>query len=60
VRKARQRGIRFVISTDAHSTKNLHNLRFGVHTARRGWVRRGEVLNALSVEEFARAVRPAG
>jgi len=30
-----------------------------VHTARRGWVRRGEVLNALSVDEFKRAVRPA-
>ncbi|HEX4462560.1 MAG TPA: DNA polymerase/3'-5' exonuclease PolX [Polyangia bacterium] len=60
VRKARERGIRFIISTDAHSTTGMHNLRFGVHTARRGWVRRGEVLNALSVEEFKRAVRPAG
>jgi DNA polymerase (family 10) len=60
VRKARQRGIRFVISTDAHSTTGLHNLRFGVHTARRGWVRRGEVLNALDADTFARAVRPAG
>jgi DNA polymerase (family 10) len=56
---ARARGIRFVISTDAHSTGALHNLRFGVHTARRGWIRRGEVLNALSADEFARAVRPA-
>jgi len=56
---ARARGIRFVISTDAHSTRALHNLPFGVHTARRGWIRRGEVLNALSADEFARAVRPA-
>ena len=39
---------RFVVSVDAHSTRALHNLRFGVHTARRGWIRRGEVLNALS------------
>ena len=60
VRKARQRGIRFIISTDAHSTRNLHNLRFGVHTARRGWVRRGEVLNALDADAFVRAVKPAG
>lgn len=59
VRRARERGIRFVISTDAHSTTGMHNLRYGVHTARRGWVRRGEVLNALPVEEFIRAVRPA-
>ena len=56
---ARARGIKFVISTDAHSVGNLHNLRFGVHIARRGWIRRGEVLNALPADEFARAVRPA-
>ena len=56
---ARARGIKFVISTDAHSTTNMHNLRYGVHTARRGWIRRGEVLNALSADEFARAVKPA-
>jgi DNA polymerase (family 10) len=57
---ARQRGIRFVVSTDAHSTRALHNLRFGIHTARRGWVRKGEVLNTLGADEFLRAVRPAG
>jgi DNA polymerase (family X) len=59
VKKARARGIKFVISTDAHSTRNLHNLKFGVHLARRGWVQKSEVLNALPVEEFSRAVRPA-
>jgi DNA polymerase (family 10) len=58
VRHARARGIRFVISTDAHSTTAMHNLRYGVHTARRGWVRRAEVLNALPVDEFIRTVRP--
>ena len=56
---ARARGIKFVISTDAHSVRNLQNLRFGVHIARRGWIRRSEVLNALSADDFARAVRPA-
>jgi hypothetical protein len=30
-----------------------------VGMARRGWLRRGEVLNTLPVEEFRRAVRPA-
>jgi DNA polymerase (family 10) len=55
---ARARGIKFVVSTDAHSTGNLQYLRFGVHTARRGWIRRGEVLNALPVDEFLAAVKP--
>ena len=60
VRAARERGIRFVISTDAHATGKLRNLRYGVGMARRGWVRRGEVLNTLDVDAFVRAVSPTG
>jgi DNA polymerase (family X) len=59
VREARKRKIKFVISTDAHSTGALNNLKYGVGIARRGWVRRGEVLNALGVKAFQKAVRPA-
>jgi DNA polymerase (family 10) len=59
VRLARRRGIRFVISSDAHSIRGLQNIRYGVQAARRGWLRRGEVLNALDAESFLRAVRPA-
>jgi DNA polymerase (family 10) len=58
IREARKRGIRFVISTDAHSTSALANVRYGVAMARRGWVRRDEVLNALPPDAFRRAVRP--
>jgi Histidinol phosphatase and related hydrolases of the PHP family len=60
IRAARERGIRFVISTDAHAVADYRNLQFGVDMARRGWVRRGEVLNALGAQAFARAVSPAG
>jgi DNA polymerase (family X) len=47
-----------VISVDAHSVAELGNLRYGIDTARRGWVRRGEVLNTLPAEAFAREVKP--
>jgi DNA polymerase (family 10) len=55
---ARERRIPFVVSVDAHSTRGLRVLRYGVSMARRGGVRRGEVLNALSAESFAERVRP--
>jgi DNA polymerase (family 10) len=58
VRAARKRGIRFVVSTDAHATGELGNLRYGVAMARRGWVRRREVLNTLDADAFVRAVAP--
>jgi DNA polymerase (family X) len=60
VRSARRRGIPFVVSTDAHATRELANLRYGIAMARRGWVRRGEVLNTLDADAFARAVSPTG
>jgi DNA polymerase (family 10) len=60
LRAARARGIPVVLSVDAHSTDALGYLRWAVVTARRGWVRRGEVLNTRPAAEFAAAVRPAG
>jgi DNA polymerase (family 10) len=59
IREARKRKIRFVLSTDAHSVRGLENLRFAVGIARRGGLRRGEVLNTRPASAFARAVRPA-
>jgi DNA polymerase (family 10) len=56
--EARRRGLRFVISTDAHGVADLDNLEYGVAMARRGGVRRDEVLNALPFEAFSAAVRP--
>jgi DNA polymerase (family X) len=58
VRSARERGIKFVVSSDAHSTKNLQNFRYGVDMARRGWLNRQDVLNTLDADQFLRAVHP--
>jgi DNA polymerase (family 10) len=60
IRAARRRGIRFVLSTDAHSVSDLRNLSYAVATARRGAVRRHEVLNTLPAAEFAAVVQPRG
>lgn len=58
VREARKRKIKFLISVDAHSVGAMNNVKFGVAMARRGWVRRAEVLNTLNVAAFQKAVRP--
>jgi DNA polymerase (family 10) len=58
IRAARTRGIKFIVSTDAHSTDGLTNLHYGVSTARRGWLVRDEVLNTLETEDFIHAVHP--
>ena len=58
IRAARNRAIKCIISTDAHSIGGLGNLHYGVSTARRGWLTRDEVLNTLDLEDFVRAVHP--
>lgn len=59
VREARKRKIRFVVSVDAHSTGALQNLKYGVAMARRGWLRKSDVLNTLGTKAFQSAVKPA-
>jgi DNA polymerase (family 10) len=56
--QARRRGIPFVVSVDAHSTRGLSVLPLGVQMARRGGLRRDEVLNTLPAAEFVARVRP--
>jgi DNA polymerase (family 10) len=58
LREARKRKIKFVVSVDAHSMGALQNVKYGVGIARRGWVKRGEVLNTLGLKAFQKAVRP--
>ena len=58
IRSARERGIKFIVSTDAHSTGGLENLRYGVAMARRGWLARDQVLNTFDANKFIQAVHP--
>jgi DNA polymerase (family 10) len=52
VHRAKELGVRVVVSTDAHSPRGLENMRFGVDQARRGWLEPADVLNALPLADF--------
>jgi DNA polymerase (family 10) len=56
-RTAKACGARFTISTDAHHPKHLANMRYGVWTARRGWLERADILNAMSADRLLEALR---
>jgi len=58
LRAAAARGIRFVVSTDAHSTVGMSCLPLGVGLARRAGLPAASVLNTLDASAFADAVRP--
>lgn len=56
-RAARDRGVKLIIDSDAHSPAALGNLRWGALTARRAWLEPGDVLNTLPVADFRAALR---
>lgn len=51
-RMAKEMGAKLVISTDAHSAAQLELMKFGVFTARRGWIEAKDVINTLPLEEL--------
>ena len=57
LRMCKERGVKVVISTDSHNTANLSFIRYGVTMARRGWLEKKDVVNALPEKEFLAALR---
>ena len=56
-RTARERGVKLVISSDAHSRGALALKRWGVLVARRAWATRNDVLNTMPFEQFRASLR---
>jgi DNA polymerase (family X) len=54
-RAAVRAGVRLVIDSDAHRTRTLANMRWGIATARRAWLTRDDVANTQTWRELARA-----
>jgi DNA polymerase (family 10) len=46
--RAREIGVKIAINTDAHSAEQLHFIRYGIDQARRGWLEKRHVLNAMA------------
>lgn len=51
-RLARDRGVKLSISTDAHELAHLDFMKYGVMTARRGWIEAGDVVNTMPLAKF--------
>lgn len=51
-RMARAAGAKIVISTDAHSVAQFPLMRYGVFTARRGWLAKGDVVNTYPLAKL--------
>ena len=52
VKRAKDKGVHFIIGSDSHSIQHLPNMQYGVATARRGWLEKQQVLNTTSVSKL--------
>jgi DNA polymerase (family 10) len=57
IRAARDAGVRFAIDSDAHSTADLANLRYGVGQAQRGWLTPDDVINTWPLPRLREFLR---
>lgn len=51
-RAAKEKGIRFSVNPDAHSTKGLSDVTFGVGIARKGWLTKKDIVNTMPLKEM--------
>jgi DNA polymerase (family 10) len=54
---AKGKGVKCSINPDAHSTRGLQDLFFGIRSARKGWLERGDVVNTLPLGEIERLLQ---
>lgn len=57
VKLARDRGMKIIISTDAHRPEHFQFMRYGVMTARRGWMEKKNILNTYPPERLLASLR---
>jgi DNA polymerase (family 10) len=56
IKQAKDHHVRFVLGTDSHSVQHLDFIRFGIATARRGWLEKKDILNTSSVKEIEKII----
>jgi len=57
IRRAKEEGVKMIITTDTHKKEQMNLMEFGVLQARRGWVEKKDIINTLPVEELLKSLK---
>lgn len=57
LRMARKAGVRIAIDTDAHEARQFSHIRWGIATARRGWIAAADVVNTAPLAALLAGMR---
>jgi len=56
-RKAKEKGVKIVINTDAHELEGLNDMKYGVWVARRAWLEKEDVINTRALPHLMEILR---
>lgn len=56
-KRAKEVGVPIAISTDTHITSQFDYMRYGVSTARRGWLEKNDIINTYSIENLIKWIK---
>lgn len=56
VRQTKDHGVQISIGTDAHSIQHFDFMRFGIATARRGWLEKKDILNTFTPQDVLKTL----
>lgn len=56
-KKAKELGVKISIDTDAHEKDSLKDIRYGLYVARRAWLEKENVINALPLNSLLKELR---
>ncbi len=57
---ASRHNVMFAIDTDAHAIEHLKFLKYGIGTARRGWLTKNKVINTMPLNDLKRILKKKG
>lgn len=57
IRRAKEEGVKMIITTDTHKKEQMNLMEFGVLQARRGWAEKSDIINTLPVEELLKSLK---
>ncbi|MDI9624737.1 MAG: DNA polymerase/3'-5' exonuclease PolX [Methanothermobacter sp.] len=57
IKKAIEYGCKLAINSDAHRLPDLHNMKWGVKTARRGWATTHDIINTMNLKEIRKFLK---
>jgi DNA polymerase (family 10) len=58
IQKAKRMGVKFAIGTDSHASVQMEYMPSGISLARRGWLEKSDVINALGYNEIKKILNP--